>query len=122
MIVPGPKVTFSLQEPTETRTGTGGASETWATVTTFRGSLRTLKTSEAKEFDRETVRSTHKSIIGYEEIGDSFATDLKEENQLVLANTENALSSETFAITGVEPKRLWGNKIATFEVLLEKVV
>lgn len=121
MNVPGPKVTFTLQEPTETRTTTGGVSASWSDVTTFRGSLGPISASERASYEREAVVSTHRIIVGYEEVGDDYATDLKEKNRLYVANTGNQLAAETFDITGVQPFRLWGNSIATFEVMLRKV-
>ena len=117
MKVPGPKVPMVLQEPTESRTAGGGVSnDPWTTVKTFNGSLGPLTAREL-----ETVISTHRAIIGYEEIGDSYATDLKEKNRIYVANTNNALAAELFDITGVQPLRLWSNKIATFELMLRKV-
>lgn len=122
MIVPGPKVEYTLQELPESRTGTGGDTGTWSDVTTFRGSLGPVSTQEANRFEREAVTSTHLAIIGSEEVGDAFVTSLIEENRLVIANTENPLASETFDITGVQPFRYPGNQIATYEVMLRKVV
>ncbi len=121
MKVPGPKVLMTLQEPTETRTAGGGVTNAWATVTTFSGSLGPLTARELEAYNRETVVSTHRAIIGYEEIGDSYATDLIEKNRIYVANTNNALAAETFDITGVQPFRLWSNKMATFQLMLRKV-
>ena len=122
MKVPGPKVTMILQEPTESRTAGGGVSnEPWTAVKTFSASLGPLTAVELEAFNRETVVSTHRAIIGYEEIGDSYATDLNEKNRIYVANTNNALAAETFDITGVQPFRLWSNKIATIEMMLRKV-
>jgi len=122
MIVPGPKTLFSLQAPTQTRTTTGGVDQTFAEVTTFNGSLEPLTTAEINAFQRETEVYTHLSIIGYEEIGDSFATSLIPGNIVVVANADNQLASETFDIIGVEPQRYPGNQIATFEIMLRKVL
>lgn len=122
MIVPGPKVTMILQEPTESRTSGGGVSnDPWTNTKTFSGSLGPLTAFEISQFSRETVISTHRSIIGYEEIGDSYATDLTEKNRIYVANTNNPLEPEIFDITGMQPFRLWSNKIATFELMLRKV-
>jgi head-tail adaptor len=122
MKVPGPKVPLTLQEPTESRTSTGGVSnEPWADLLTFSGSLGPLTAREIAAFDKETVISTHRVIVGYEEIGDTYATDVKEKNRIYVANTGNQLAAETFDITGVQPFRMYGNKIATFELMLRKV-
>jgi head-tail adaptor len=122
MKVPGPKTLFALQEPGDgTRTDTGGTANTWATVTTFNGSLGPVTAFEASRFERETVVSTHRVIVGYEEIGDAYVADLKAKNRLYVANAGNELAAETFDITGVEPFRFPGNKIATFELTLRKV-
>jgi head-tail adaptor len=112
---------MTLQEATETRTGSGGVTNAWADVTTFNGSLGPVSASEAALFNRETVISTHRVIVGYEEIGDSYATDLKAKNRVYIANTNNQLAAETFDITAVEPFRMYGNKISTFELMLRKV-
>lgn len=122
MKVPGPKTLFSLQAPTQTRTATSGADYTFAEVTTFNGSLEPLTTAEINAFQREIEVYTHLSIIGYEEIGDSFATSLIPKNIVVVANADNQLASETFNIIGFEPQRYPGNKIATFEIMLRKVL
>jgi head-tail adaptor len=121
MKVPGPKTTFILQAPTQTRTGAGGVTNTWADQVTFQGSLEPLTTAEVNAFNRETEVFTHLSIIGYEEIGDTYASALKAKNRLYAANADNALGAETFDIIGVEPQRFPNNKIATFEVMLRKV-
>ena len=122
MIVPGPKVTMVLQEPTESRTSGGGVSnEPWVDVVTFSGSLGPLTAFEISQFSRETVISTHRSIVGYEQIGDTYAADLKAKNRIYIANTNNPLPAETFDITGVQSFRMYGNKIATFELMLRKV-
>jgi len=122
MKVPGPKTLFSLEAPTQTRTTTGGAAYTWAEQTTFNGSLEPLTTAEINAFERETEVYTHLSIVGYEEIGDSFATTLIPKNRVVVANADNQLVSETFNIVGFEPQRYPGNQIATFEIMLRKVL
>lgn len=122
MKVPGPKTTFILQAPTESRTTGGGVSnEPWTDLLTFRGSLEPISATEVNAFNRETEVFTHLSIIGYEEIGDTYATALIARNRLYAANTGNALAAETFDIVGVEPQRFPGDKIATFEVMLRKV-
>ena len=121
MIVPGPKTTMVLQEPTETRTNTGGVTNSWGTVVAFEASLEPLDTAEINAFERETAIYTHLSIIGYEEIGDDYATDLKPKNRIYVANADNALAAETFDIIGVEPQRFPENEIATFEVMLRRV-
>ncbi len=121
MIVPGPKTTFILQAPTETRTSGGGVANAWAAVVTFQASLEPVSTSEVSAFGRDAEIFTHLSIIGYEEIGDTYATDLKAKNRLYVANADNALDAETFDIIGVEPQRYPGNEIATFEVMLRRV-
>lgn len=121
MIVPGPKVPLTLQEATETRTSGGGVTNAWADLLTFNGSLGPLTAREISAFDKETVISTHRVIVGYEEIGDTYATDVKEKNRIYVANTGNQLAAETFDITGVQPFRMYGNKIATYELMLRKV-
>jgi len=121
MKVPGPKTTFVLQAPTETRTTGGGVTNAWTDQVTFQGSIGPLSAAEINAFEREADVSTHRSIIGYEEIGDSFATVLIAKNRITAANSENALAAETFMITGVQPFRYPNNKIATFEVMLRKV-
>ena len=121
MKVPGPKTTFILQAPTETRTTTGGVTNAWVDQVTFQGSIGPLTAAEINAFERETDVSTHRSIIGYEQIGDTYATALIAKNRLYAANSGNALAAETFMITGVQPFRFPNNKIATFEVMLRKV-
>jgi len=122
MIVPGPKTTFSLQAPTQTRTATGGVTNaSWVEQTTFDGSLEPLSTAEVSAFERETEIYTHLSIIGYEEIGDSYVAYLIPKNRVVADNSDNELDDETFDIIGVEAERFPGNKIATFEIMLRKV-
>jgi head-tail adaptor len=121
MIVPGPKVPMTLQQPTETRTGAGGVTNAWSDLVTFSGSLGPLTAAEINAFSREAVISTHRVIVGYEEIGDDYAADLKAKNRIYVANTNNALAAEIFDITGVQPFRLWSNKIETFELMLRKV-
>lgn len=121
MKVPGPKTTFSLQAPTQTRTSTGGVTNAWVEQTTFKGSLEPVSADEISAFGRETEIYTHLSIIGYEEIGDTYATTLIPKNRVVADNSENSLANETFDIVGVEPQRFPGNKIATFEIMLRKV-
>lgn len=120
MKVPGPKTTFILQEPTETRTATGGTTNSWGTVTTFNGSLGPVTAFEASRFERETVVSTHRVIVGYEEIADAYVADLKAKNRLYAANSGNELAAETFDIVSVQPFRFPNNKIATFEIMLRK--
>jgi len=119
--VPGPKTTFILQAPTQTRTTTGGVTNAWADQVTFQGSLGPVTAAEVNAFNRETDISTHRSIIGYEEIGDTYATVLIAKNKLTVANADNQLAAETFDIIAVEPFRYPGNTIATFEVMLRKV-
>jgi len=121
MKVPGPKTTFILQAPVETRTTTGGTTNAWADQVTFQGSLGPVSAAEINAFERETDVSTHRCIVGYEEIGDTYAAVLIAKNRLYAANAGNALAAETFMITGVEPFRIPNNKIATFEVMLRKV-
>lgn len=121
MKVPGPKTTFILQAPTQTRTTTGGVTNAWADQVTFQGSLGPVTAAEVNAFNRETDISTHRSIIGYEEIGDTYATVLIAKNKLTVANADNQLAAETFDIIAVEPFRYPGNTIATFEVMLRKV-
>jgi head-tail adaptor len=122
MIIPGPKIPITLQEPTESRTAGGGVSnDPWTEVKTFNGYLRPLTVAELSTFNRETVISTHKVLVGYEEIGDSYVTDLNEKNRIYVVNTNNPLAAETFDITGVQPRRMYRNKIETFELMLRKV-
>lgn len=121
MIVPGPKTTFSLQAPTESRTTTGGVTNLWVEQTTFRGSLEPISVDEVNAFERETEIFTHLSIIGYEEIGDTYATTLIAKNRVMSDNSDNQLDDETFDIVAVEPQRYPGNQIATFEIRLRKV-
>lgn len=121
LVVPGPKTTFSLQAPTQTRTATGGVTNAWVEQTTFRGSLEPISVDEVSAFGREAEIFTHLSIIGYEEIGDSFVGDLIAKNRVVSDNSDNQLDNETFDIVAVEAQRYPGNTIATFEIRLRKV-
>lgn len=120
MIVPGPKTPFSLQAPTQTRTGANIAN-TWTTVTTFNASLEPISADEINAFNKETEISTHLSIIGSEEIG-SFASSLITKNRVVADNSANQFDDETFDITGVKKGR-WpaNNKIALYQITLRKV-
>ncbi len=121
MKVPGPKTTFSLQAPTQTRTTTGGVTNAWVELTTFRGSLEPISVDEVNAFERETEVFTHLSIIGFEEIGAAFVSDLKAKNRVVSDNSDNDRDNETFDIVAVEDERHPGNTIATFEIRLRKV-
>ena len=111
-----------LQEPTETRTSTGGVTNSWGTVVSFEASLESLSSAEINAFQREAEVYTHLSIVGYEEIGDTYATDLKPKNRIYVANADNALEAETFDIVGVEPERFPENDIALFNITLRKVL
>lgn len=122
MRLPGPKTTFILQAAAETRTDTGGVTNTYVDQVTFRGSLEPISTEEVAAFARETEIYTHLSMIGYEEIGDTYAPVLIPKNRLYAANADNALPAETFDIIGVEAERYPGNKINHFEVTLRKVL
>ena len=121
MKVPGPKTTFILQKPTETRTSTGGVTNAWVDQITFSASLGPVSASESLAFNRETDISMQRVIIGYEEIGDTYAAEVKAKNRLYAANADNQLSAETFDIVSVEPFRFPGNKIATWELMVRKV-
>jgi hypothetical protein len=83
--------------------------------------LGPVDANEVAKWGREADVSTHLTIIGYEEIGNSYATTLIAKNRLYAANAENQLAAETFEILAVQPFRWPGNTIATFEVLLRKV-
>ncbi len=123
MIVPGPKTTTVLQKLTETASTTSDSgSGSYADLVTFDGSLESVSADERIRFSRETEESIHGMIIGYEEIGDTFALEMKAKNRMYMANADNALAAETFDIVSVEPQRYPGNKIATFEVILRKVL
>jgi head-tail adaptor len=111
-----------LQENTPIGTGTG-QTDSWADVVTFSASLGPISASEKALFGTEAAISTHRSIVGYEEIGDDYITSLQvdENYRIYVANTENELAAETFNIVAVEPFRVFGNKIATVEITLRKV-
>jgi len=121
MKVPGPKTTFILQKPTETRTSTGGVTNSWVDQVTFQASLGPISATENAAFNRETEVSVQRVIIGYEEIGDTYAAEVKAKNRLYAANSDNQLSAETFDIVSVQPFRFPGNKIATWELTVRKV-
>jgi len=123
MEVPGPKTMMILQEPTETASTTSDSGTTsWANLLTFEASLEPISTSEVLSFGREAEMFTHLSIIGYEEIGDTYAPEMVAKNRIYVANADNALAAETFDIIGVEAQRFPGNEVATFEVMLRKVL
>lgn len=121
MIIPGPKATCILQEATESRTSTGGVTNAYSDIHSFKASLAPLSANEINAFARETVISSHRMMVGYEQIGNAQAANLKEKNRIHVPNAENQLLSETFDITGVDPYRFPGNIVATFEVMLRKV-
>jgi len=121
MKVPGPKTTFILQKPTETRTLTGGVTNAWGNLVTFDASLGPVSFMESASFNRETEVSMQRVIIGYEEIGDTYAAEVKAKNRLYAANADNQLSAETFDIVSVQPFRFPGNSIATWELMVRKV-
>lgn len=121
MRVPGPKTTFTLQKPTQTRTTGGGVTNTWADQVTFDASIGPISASETAAYRRETEISQQRVIIGYEEIGDTYASEVKAKNRLYAANSNNELSAETFDIISVQPFRYPGNKIATWELIIQKI-
>lgn len=122
MKVRGPKTSFSLQEPTQTRTATSGVDYTFAEVTTFDGHLTKIVGNEVNAFGRETEVYTHRCTVGSEEVGSNFHDDLKAKNILVAANAGNNLASQTFNIVGVFADRHPGDTIAKFEVTLREVL
>lgn len=120
--IPGPLTSCILQESTDdARTSDGGVPVTWGAVVTFDGGIEVLSASERLAFAKQTVTSTHWLFVSYDEIGDDYAADLKEENRIYIANTENALAAETYEITGVSPWRDWKNTIGHWEILLRKI-
>lgn len=120
MIVPGPKVTYTLESPPTGRTSGGGASGSWTTVTTFRGSLGPMTVRKSEAFGTIAEFSTHLAIVGSEEV-DAFATSMQAPNRLTITNSENDLAAETLQIDGVLPYRYPGNNIATYELALRVV-
>lgn len=121
MILPGPKIAISLQSSTEGRTATGGGTDAWVTLLTFQGFLEPLSGSEGVRFGKETAISTHRIIVGYSAIGDSYAAAVKPKNRIYVAHLESALDAETFDIVSVMPYRSRGTTIGTFEIILRKV-
>lgn len=121
MRIPGPKSTCILQEPTETRTATGGVTNAYSDLLSFQAWVAPLTAEERNAFNRETTFSTHILMAGFEQFGNAQAANLKTKNRIHVPNAENPLAAETFDITGVIPMKLWGNKVATFEVMLREV-
>jgi head-tail adaptor len=117
----GPKTTCTLRKPIESRTSTGGSTNDWHPVTTFRGGLRQLSAAEIAAFGRETDVSTHKLLIGRHAVAESNYRELKNKNMIYCENRENPLAPETYDITGVIPYKRGRNKIAGWELTLRKV-
>lgn len=118
----GPQTICRLQKPTETRTGTGGGSDTWEDLVEFSGVLIDLTANEAELFARETVVSTHKLLVSPWAVRKDNIAELKEKNQISVLNTENLQEPQIFDITAVIPRRRGRGKIVQFQIILREVV
>lgn len=91
----GPKKTCILQEPTETRTATGGVSQSWADVTTFRAMVAPLKPFERVMFNRVIVDATHRLMMDYKAVSNTAIDKVKEKNRIKITTIYYDIKSVT---------------------------
>ena len=68
MRIPGPKSTLTLQRATETFDSMGGTDFVWSTLSTIKGFFYAQSGNELIEYDKKTVRITHKFICDIQKI------------------------------------------------------
>lgn len=118
----GPQTICRLQKPTETRTGTGGGTDTWEDLAQFTGVLTELTATEADLFNREATVSTHKLMVMAYKIGKDNIAQVKEPNIISVINTENLMEPQEFDITGVMPVKRGRGKVILFKIMLREVI
>ncbi len=118
----GPQTICRLQKPTETRTATGGGSDTWEDLVEFSGVLLDLTEVEADLFARDAVVSTHKLLASAADIKLDNIAEVKEKNMISVLNTENNMDPQMFDITGVKTRRRGRGKITIFQIMLREVI
>lgn len=87
MPMPGPKVSVTLQELTDT-TGTDlDTTVVWADVVTFQSVFAPLKADEQELFDKQTTFAPHRLMFGADAITTAQAAKLIDKNRFVISST-----------------------------------
>lgn len=95
-MVPGPKITMTLQESTITKANDGSRSETWSTVQSLSAVLQRISGKENIQYGRETSDQIYKAYIAYEQFTSTLnAWKLKEKNRLACVLTTNRTYTAT---------------------------
>lgn len=113
-ILPGPKVTVTLQELTVTSGTTGGQVRTYATVQDMSGSLQPLNAREIEIYEKQTVKANYRFLVS-----NSVFTSSTNEAKLVEKNRIQYLGVN-YNITFVENRT--EGPLPHYKVLLQKVI
>jgi len=118
----GTNVTCILQKPTQSASLISDSGKTtWESVVEFNAAFWPVSAQEKLLYNREATESIYRLLISYWDIGDKNAAEMNEKNRIVILNTRNQLSPQTFDIIGVEAPRI-ANKIRHFELTLRETI
>ena len=83
----GPKTTCKLRKISESRTSTGGFSESTDDIVTFDAIVAPITAREQVFFDKETVFATHRLMVDYSAFNTQEADQLVEKSKIVIGTT-----------------------------------
>ncbi len=112
--LPGPKVTVTLLELTETKDSTGGRVPSYATVQDMSGSLQPLRANEVSLYEKQSVVANYALYVS-----NSVFTSSTNEAKLVERNRIQYLGIN-YNITFVENRT--EGRAPHYKILLEKIV
>lgn len=116
----GRNAKFRLEQPIDTRTGTGGRTRSWPNLPDFGGALSPLSATEVEQWSRETQDATLKLNVMARAIPARHRAKVTFKNRVVLLNRREDEPEVIYDIIGVKKHRRAG-RIKLFEIILGKI-
>lgn len=116
----GKNAKFRLEQPLDTRTGTGGATRAWPNLPDFYGNLGQLSASEQELWERDGQDAAFKLTVSGRQIPAQHHDKVRFDSRVILLNRRNELPETTYVINGVK-KHLQAGRIRLFEIMLGEI-
>jgi hypothetical protein len=116
----GRNVKCRLEQPLDTKTGTGGRTRKWPNLPDFGGSLTPLSSAEQDFWERDVEDASFRLLVTGRAIPAEHHDKVAFKNRVVVTNRRNNLSEQVYDIIGVNPTYRAG-RLRQFEIILGNI-